>query len=281
MDLTIMNNTLLKYSVIFLTGALVSYLVIPQTESPTLNTIANPNVPLVKPTVDSTSINIIDKGDNTFVDETRKTEQDLLLKCNEEINLLTKKLQTSPHLQPDENLNNNIHQKLIAQLKETKIENAILKNKLDHYKPSNVSYEKIKALVPEEYAVIASSFSGEIKEQIVEFHQEEEDQDWGYRKQQELLDFISTHQNAPEVLITSLTCKVDQCELILTEKITAKSLKESGLNDEEVKNIIETQQPKYKQIFDDIKLQPSLNLRRKFYTPNRFGLYSLLKVKTS
>ncbi|MGL1959565.1 MAG: hypothetical protein OCD00_19985 [Colwellia sp.] len=269
-----MANTVLKYSATFLIGALFSYLIASQ-ENPYINNQTNEKSP-----IDSSSIAEISKDDNQFIKKQRQTKQNLLVKCNEEISHLTKKLDadTPQQLTPESVEHEN--QQLLTKLLEVISENSILKHKLEQLEPSTVSNEQIKAIIPKDYAPIVSTFSGKIKEQIVDLHQQEEDLNWGLRKQQELLYFINSHQNGHEILITSLLCKVNQCQLILDEKITPASLKQAGLNDDEIKTITSSHQPKYKKIFDDLLLQPDLNLMSVIYTPNRFGIYALLKDKS-
>jgi len=274
-----MANTVLKYSLTFLIGVIFTYLIVSQKTSLINEYDSNAIASKIKPTIDVTSPPQINQDESQLVKEQLITEQHLLLECEEEVDDLTKKRQTDQQSRADSMKSG--HQQLLAQLTKTMSDNVRLKHRLEQYEPSAVSDDKIKALVPEEYAAIVTGFSGKIKEQIVEFHQEEEDQDWGLRKQQELLYFINTHQNGHEVMITSLICKIDQCQLILDEKTTPISLKESGLNDDEINSITDSQQPKYKQIFDDLKLQSDLNLWSPIYTPNRFGIYALLKDKST
>lgn len=267
-----MTNTVFKYSVTFLIGALFSYLILSQENLSNIEGDTNASASQIKPTIDVKTASQIIKN---YDIEQPQAKQNQVLKSDEEIIYFTNNI--------DGEISDLIpvtHQQLLTKLAETQTENAMLKHRLEQLEPSNVSDEQIKAIIPEEYASIVSSFSGKIKEQIVDLHQQEDDLDWGLRKQQELLYFINTHQNGHQILITSLICKIDQCQLILDEKTTRASLKEEGFNFEEVEHIVSTQQPKYKKIFDDLRLQPELNLYSSTYTPNRFGIYALLKDKS-
>jgi hypothetical protein len=119
-----------------------------------------------------------------------------------------------------------------------------------------------------------------LKQDISNFHQQEPDLDWGYQKQQ-LSDFISTQTNSEYISLTSIKCKIDQCEIIMDELITKESMAQQGVDRDEIQTIIDTQQPKYKQIFDDMLTTPALNMRPSLHMPNRFGIYMLLKEKTA
>ena len=128
---------------------------------------------------------------------------------------------------------------------------------------------------------IRDSLSSNYSKEIVEFHQAEEDLDWGYNKQDQLTDFIHTHLNYPEVNLISAKCKIDTCEVIITEKTDNEFLASSGTSSDEIQTLIDTQEPKYKLIFDEIRLNSELSLTPTIYSSGRFQLYAIFKDRGS
>lgn len=157
-------------------------------------------------------------------------------------------------------------------------ENAMLKLRLNELEPSSVSDEEIDNLFAQPYSSLIKALPANLKENIADMHQRDEDFGWGYKMQQALSDFINTHINAQYINVVSIICKVDACEVILEEKVTAETLKNNGASGEEIEAYKKTQAPKYRAIFDELLLQPQFSLLSPaFYSPNRFSLYLLLK----
>ncbi|WP_158971801.1 hypothetical protein [Paraglaciecola sp. L3A3] len=258
-----MNNSLLKYLLIFVIGGGLGYFISNSSQQDISDlfplSIASSNHP---------ANNLAPIENNaTVATPDDKTNQ---LTCDENTTQLAIAKQKINHLQ--NTMNDNIN--------EIEQENARLKYQLEQQAPSDVSTEAINSLVPEPYNEYVSTMPSNIKQEIYDFHQQPEDLDWGYNKQQQLKDFITTHVNSEFIKLTSIMCKIYQCEIILDEKITIQSLMDQGLNQQEIQNIIETQNPKYKNILDDLRLNPLLNMRTTSYTPGRFGIYMILKDKS-
>lgn len=181
--------------------------------------------------------------------------------------------QAPPHEKVVETLQN--------KLSEYISENMQLKQQLKALQPSTVSNEDIKALFPGKIGEQLSYSQTNMREEIYEYHQLEEDLDWGYIKQQEIYDFIIAQPNSSAVTITALSCKIDTCELILEENSNLDTLQQSNLTQDEITKIIQTQEPAYKNIIDQLSLQPNLNLVPQYATYGRFYSYNLFKSKAT
>lgn len=118
------------------------------------------------------------------------------------------------------------HQKLEAEYQQldkaylqSKRKISSLQRKLDEFDESNISTKQMEALVIEPFKNSIGNFVGAERNEIYNFHQEEEDLDWGYNMQNNISDFISTHYNANEVNLVSVICKQQRCELLIIQHV--------------------------------------------------------------
>ncbi len=103
------------------------------------------------------------------------------------------------------------------QLAKNKI--ALLQHKLEEFDDSNVSSTQMEALVDVPFKKFIKSFTGVTREQIYNFHQAEEDADWGYNMQNTISDFIQTHYDANDIDLVSVICKQQQCEILVIQHV--------------------------------------------------------------
>ena len=94
-----------------------------------------------------------------------------------------------------------------------------LQRKLDQLDDSDISTEQMEALVVEPFKSNIGSFSGVERNNIYNFHQADDDVDWGYDMQNYISDFILTHYDANDVSVTSVICKQQQCELLVIQHV--------------------------------------------------------------
>lgn len=266
-----MGKAIVKYLLVFLVGGVSTYLVLSNsdenTPSPTfldLSITKSPSVP---------NENL---ADNKPVTTTKNDNGDEIDGgCEDQSKQLQQQLTQSVQIQTQ------LKNEFDSQITEVVKENQILKHRLEMLEPSDVTDADLKELIPAPYNISLTGLPPKLKQDISDFHQQEPDLDWGYRKQQQLTDFITTHVNNEYIKLTSISCKINQCEIIIDEKINLESMIQQGLSAQEIQSITDTQQPKYKQIFDDITTTPALNIRPMLHMPNRFGMYMLLKEKTA
>jgi hypothetical protein len=265
-----MSRPILKYLLVFLFGGITGYLVL-STSDKDISSDAVLDTSLTLTPTDS----IETFSDNTSVTNTKNNyddENDIV--CEEQTKQI--ELQRTESVQTQTQLINETY----AQLTEVVKENLILKHRLAMLEPSNVTDDDLKELLPAPHNLSLIGLPPKLKQDISDFHQQEPDLDWGYRKQQQLTDFITTHINSEYIKLTSINCKIERCEIIIDELITIESMMRQGLTEKEIQSITDTQQPKYKQIFDDMLTTPALNMRPELHMPNRFGIYMLLKEQT-
>lgn len=93
--------------------------------------------------------------------------------------------------------------------------------------------------------------------------------------QQQITDFISSHLNFEFVNLLSVICKVDTCEVAMSEKETVESYLQNGGNPDEIQSFIDNEVPKYKVIFDELRVAPELNMQTGIYMPGRFNIYDV------
>lgn len=266
-----MNNSALKYIVVFIIGGVIGYLSSFSAE----RNIAHPLPQNIKSS---------EQKNNTLVANHNKKNSISSNINDDKINELTcddKSSQLITQLAVTEQKNSQIKDAMLKKISEAQQENTILKFRLAKLEPSNVSDDDIAKFVPKPHAQLVTNLPSNLKQEIYDLHQQQEDLDWGYKKQQQLTDFISTHVNSEFIKITSITCKINQCEVIIDELINEESLTKQGLTREEIQIIKDTQQPKYKQIFDELRLNPELNVIPSVYFPNRFTIYMILKDKAA
>jgi hypothetical protein len=266
-----MSSTLLKYLLVFLCGGITSYLVLFDSEKNIPSPAALDTSLTKNPTIPNETLTVNEPVSNAKI--TNNDTSDLV--CEEQTKQLEKQRVESEQIQTE------LKKTFEAQFTEIAHENAILKHKLSMLEPSDVNDDDLKKLIPAPHNLALMGLPPKLKQDISDFHQQAPDLDWGYQKQQQLTDFISTHTNSEYISLTSIKCKIDQCEIILDELINPESMVQQGLDGDEIQTITDTQQPKYKQIFDDMLTTPALNIMAPLYMPNRFGIYMLIKEKTA
>jgi hypothetical protein len=143
------------------------------------------------------------------------------------------------------------------------------------------TYESLETIVPEAFKHSIARLPEKRKQEIVDFHEQQEVSDWGYNMQQALTDFVTGHTLAEYVTLDSVICKLDACEMSLSETINKQVLAEQGLSREEIQHISQSETPKYRQILDDIKASSVLNLRSNGGMHGRFNSYAFFKSKQS
>ncbi len=82
---------------------------------------------------------------------------------------------------------------------------------------SNITDQQMMSLIDDESAQFRRQYKGKQRNDLYEFHQQEEDLNWGYQMKVRISDFIQTHYNSHLVLIESIVCKIDSCELSVSE----------------------------------------------------------------
>jgi len=92
-----------------------------------------------------------------------------------------------------------------------------LQARLRDFNESDITDEQLHLLVPKEFSALLTNYTGETRDSIHEFHQAEEDSDWGYDISQKIADFIATHEKGLGVELVSALCKSSQCELLIKE----------------------------------------------------------------
>jgi hypothetical protein len=93
-----------------------------------------------------------------------------------------------------------------------------LKRQINELDSSDATDEEMEALAPEPFSSFLSVFRGKTRNDIYDFHKEEEDLDWGYDKKNNILDYVITHYEGTNVDLISVTCKQPRCEILVTEK---------------------------------------------------------------
>ncbi|WP_019027837.1 hypothetical protein [Colwellia piezophila] len=82
---------------------------------------------------------------------------------------------------------------------------------------SDITDQQMMALITDDFAKYRRGFRGNQRDEIYQLHQEEEDLDWGYKIATQLTDFIQTHYHANSLILQGVTCKIDRCELLISE----------------------------------------------------------------
>ncbi len=165
--------------------------------------------------------------------------------------------------------------------------NKLLEDKLIQYEPDLVRADETISdeQLAEVFAELPDSFyfkgiPASRREVIVDYHQQPEDLDEGYALQQKISDFIHTHPRAPEVTLTSLTCKQTQCELYIEEKVTRKNLLDQGYKKEEIMEIQRTQDSAQKTIINDLRKHSTIVVRSKAHLSSYFYGYYLFELSS-
>jgi hypothetical protein len=94
---------------------------------------------------------------------------------------------------------------------------AALKRQLDEWDDSDITIEQMEALVVAPFKGYMTNFTGSKRDEIYDFHQAEDDVDWGYNMQNYISDFIVTHNNSNEITLVSALCKQQKCELLVLQ----------------------------------------------------------------
>ena len=82
---------------------------------------------------------------------------------------------------------------------------------------SDITDEQMMALVNDDFSEFRRGYRGAQRDKIFDFHQLDEDLDWGYDMQTKISDFILTHYSANDVRLRAIACKEVSCELLIEE----------------------------------------------------------------
>lgn len=82
---------------------------------------------------------------------------------------------------------------------------------------SSISDVQMLDLKNDEFSQFRRQYKGKQRDDLYDFHQQEDDLDWGYRMSIHISDFIQTHHNSNLVALEGVTCKIDSCELLVSE----------------------------------------------------------------
>ena len=97
-----------------------------------------------------------------------------------------------------------------------------LEFKLNDLEVSEISDHQLNTLFSgassENFANLVTGYTGEIRDDIYNFHQKKDLQDSGYSNSQHISDFITTHLNSLYIELDAVVCKFDQCEIRIIEK---------------------------------------------------------------
>jgi hypothetical protein len=110
------------------------------------------------------------------------------------------------------------HQRLKDKYIKSKNKANLLELQLNEYDGSKATDEEMEALAPEPFKQYLSSFRGETRNNILDFHYKEDDVDWGYDTKNNISDFILTHYEGTNIGLISVTCKQPYCEILVIEK---------------------------------------------------------------
>ena len=93
-----------------------------------------------------------------------------------------------------------------------------LQHQLAEFDESDVTDEEMENLVPKPFKSFLSAFRGDTRNDIFDFHNQEDDLDWGYDQQNNISDYVQTHYEGTSVELISVICKQPRCEVLVTEK---------------------------------------------------------------
>jgi hypothetical protein len=152
------------------------------------------------------------------------------------------------------------HQVLKDKYTKSKNKIASLKHQLSDLDDSEATDEEMEGLAPEPFKSFLSSFRGQTRNDIYDFHKKEDDLDWGFDTQTKISDFIQTHYNGTSVNLISVICKQPHCEILVTEK----------------------QEDAWESIMKDITMQPwwtfsSFTSSTRSNAENELSVYAFLK----
>ncbi|MCJ8318045.1 MAG: hypothetical protein MJK12_00320 [Colwellia sp.] len=130
---------------------------------------------------------------------------------------------TTPGSSTDELLSEKIA-KLEAESLEWQLKYQRTKNKLmevtlekESLDGSSITDQQMVSLRDDDFAQFRRQYKGKQRDDLYEFHQQEDDLNWGYQMNVRISDFIQTHYNSDLVVLESVLCKIDSCELLVSE----------------------------------------------------------------
>lgn len=298
----ILNNQLTKLSLTFLIGFGASYFVFGTNNEKAVTSLELVQIEPVDNNqtrqADDSSYTAAKKyASNTATSKPQKSIQQLQLKIEtlqEQVASLKQKLvareeheqnkntfaQQSNPLEQDSDKRTR-EQALKKRLRELQAENNRLKENLSELQPQRISYEQLIAAVsvPKQFEERFKRLKGKMREEIYDFHQKEEDLNWGADKQLAISDFIQTHENGSKVTIASLICKINTCELMLEETTNLRTLIEEGMPPKEAIDLLRSREPFFRQILRDLAADKSLNLRQRLGSASIDKIYAYLIEK--
>jgi hypothetical protein len=92
-----------------------------------------------------------------------------------------------------------------------------LQRQLAEFDESDITSKQMEDLVAEPFKDYVANFTGAMRDEIYDFHQAQDDFDWGYNMQNLISDFILTHFNSPDINLVSVVCKLKNCELLVIQ----------------------------------------------------------------
>tara|TARA_R110000737_G_scaffold158792_2_gene186919 strand:- start:565 stop:1365 length:801 start_codon:yes stop_codon:yes gene_type:complete len=127
--------------------------------------------------------------------------------------------QLTSSLQASENKITSLKLKL-AELEDSEISSTQMEDLVDaELDDSAISTSQMEDLVDAPFKDLVMNFTGAVRENIYNFHQTEDDDNWGYNMQNYLSDFILTHNNINDISLVSVTCKHQMCELLVIQHL--------------------------------------------------------------
>ena len=97
-------------------------------------------------------------------------------------------------------------------------ENMLFEQQLASLEQTTITNEQMAALVDNNFSNTLKYLHGKLRNDVYNFHQRDEDLDWGYIMSNNIINFISTHYQGVDIEIDSIRCKHPHCELRLIEK---------------------------------------------------------------
>ena len=95
---------------------------------------------------------------------------------------------------------------------------ASLQHQLGELDGSKATDNEMEAFAPEPFKSFLSSFRGKTRNNIFDFHNNEDDLDWGYDIKNSISDFVLTHYDGTSIELISVICKQPYCEILVIEK---------------------------------------------------------------
>jgi hypothetical protein len=94
----------------------------------------------------------------------------------------------------------------------------LLEQQLNELDGSKATNDEMEAFAPEPFKSYLSSFRGKTRNDIFDFHNKEDDLDWGYDIKNSISDFVLTHYDGTGIELISVICKQPYCEILVIEK---------------------------------------------------------------